>query len=205
MSGPVFTEGEKKHEIEVNMKHIIKPACSLFLIAGITTALLGLVHALTLEPIAIQLREAQERTMRAILTEATDFRELPTEPSGSMIRAFEALSGGEVIGYIVELAPVGYAGPINMMVGISTAENAIAGMRVLRHTETPGLGSHITREVFFGRFDNRPLSPIRVVRSAPGPDEIEALTSATITTRAITDAVNEAIEWYNAERLAGRL
>ena len=178
------------------MKHVIKPACSLFLIAAITTALLGFVYAFTLEPIAVQHREAQERTMRAILTQATDFRELSTEISGSITRVFEALRGGETIGYIVELAPPGYSGPINMMVGISSADNTIAGMRVLRHTETPGLGSHIVRESFFSRFDGRGLSPIRVVRASPGPDEIEAITSATITTRAVAYAVNEAIEWY---------
>jgi electron transport complex protein RnfG len=71
----------------------------------------------------------------------------------------------------------------------------------MKHTETPGLGSLATQESFYRKFDNRNLVPVKVVRTAgtagAGEDEIVAITSATITTRAITNAVNEAIEWFN--------
>ncbi|MCL1993029.1 MAG: RnfABCDGE type electron transport complex subunit G [Spirochaetes bacterium] len=183
------------------MKHILKLAFSLFLIAAFTTAALGLTHWLTLEPIAEQARRTQERTIMTILPQATGFNQLTEEMSGSMIGIFEVFgAGGNAIGYIVELAPAGYGGAIYMMVGILIAENQIAGVRILRHTETPGLGSHIVRERFYGMFNNRALTPLNVVRAAPGPNDIEALTAATITTRAITDAVNEAIHWYNTTR-----
>ena len=178
------------------MKHIIKPACSLFLITALMTALLGLVYRLTLEPIENQHRIIQDRTMREVLTQAEDFRELDVALSGSMVRVFEGFRGEQTAGYVIELAPGGYSGPIIMMVGISKTEDRITGMRILRHSETPGLGALATRENFYKRFDGRALTPFRVVKSAPGANEIEAITSATITTQAITDAVNEAIEWY---------
>ena len=179
------------------MKYIIKPAASLFLIAAITTTLIGLVHRLTLEPIADQHRRTQERTMREVLPQAGEFRELDVDLSGSMVRVYEGRRAGETAGYVIELVPTGYSGEIVMMVGISRAENLISGMRILRHSETPGLGSHAARSTFYRRFDGRALRPLSVVKSYPGPDEIEAITSATITTRALTYAVNEAIEWYN--------
>ena len=179
------------------MKHLIKPAFSLFIIAAISTALLSLVRDLTLEPIQNQRRRTQENTMRAVLGEASEFREIAFEKSGSMTRVFEGRNEGVLIGYVIEASPMGYAGPIDMMVGISSLRNQVSGIRVLRHSETPGLGAVITQESFFQRFQGRNLIPLRVVRTLPGENEIQAITSATITTRAVTNAVNEAIEWYN--------
>ena len=181
------------------MKHIIKPAFSLFIIAAISTALLSFARDLTLEPIQNQRRKTQENTMRVILTEAAEFKELQIPPSGSMVRVFEGRNGGQLVGYVVELSPVGYSGAINIMVGISVSKNEIAGLRVLRHTETPGLGALSVNESFYGKYEGKKLVPLRVVRISPGENDIEAITGATITTRAITNAVNEAIEWYNKE------
>ena len=178
------------------MKHIIKPAASLFLIAAVITTLIGLVYRLTLEPIAYQYRITQERTMRDVFPQAGEFREINVNLTGNMVRVFEGIRAGEILGYVIELNPDGYSGKINLMVGISRADNNITGMRILKHTETPGLGSHAARAGFYRRFDGRALRPLAVVKTYPGLDEIEALTSATITTRAITYAVNEAIEWY---------
>ena len=179
------------------MKHVLKPALSLFIIAAITTCLLALAHSLTLEPIANQVKKTQEKAMKTIIPSASGFREIQTEKTGNIDRVFESYSGNETLGIIVELSPGGYSGDINMMVGILKAENKIAGMRILKHSETPGLGALAVKEKFFRKYDNRKLVPLRVTRSSPGENEIEAITGATITTKAITDAVNEAIEWHN--------
>ena len=183
------------------MIHVIKLALKLFIVAAITTTLLVLTHMVTLEPIANQIRTTQERMMRALFAHATGFEEIPVEQTGNILRVFEASNDGETIGYVVELSPPGYSGRINMIVGISTENNALAGIRVLRHTETPGLGALIVTERFFSRYEGRGLVPLRVVRSASSDDEIDAVTSATITTVAVTDAVNEAIKWYRESGL----
>lgn len=177
------------------MKHVTKPALILFLIAAIVTSLLSLVHAVTLEPIAEQAKRTQEKTMREVLPQATEFGELSIRSPENVVAAFAGRADGERIGYVIELAPEGYSGKINMMVGISTVDNVITGMRVLKHTETPGLGALATKEKFYSQYDNRPLSPITVVKAGAREGEIDAMTSATITTKAITDAVNEAIEF----------
>ena len=183
------------------MIHVIKLALKLFIIAAVTTALLVVTYMATLEPIANQNRLTQERLMRALLAQAVDFEEIPVEQTGSIVRVFEASNEDGAIGYIVELSPVGYAGRISMIVGISTEDNSLAGIRVLRHTETPGLGALIVTERFFSRYEGRELAPLRVVRSGAGGNEIDAITSATITTVAVTDAVNEAIKWYQESGL----
>ena len=180
------------------MKHVIKPALALFTIAAVATTLLSLVQDLTLAPIQNQRSRTQENAMRAVLPEAMEFREVAAQASGNISRVFEGFAEGRLIGNVVELSAPGYSGAINIIVGISVVRNEVTGMRVIRHSETPGLGALAARESFYRRFDGRQLVPLRVVTASPGEDDIEALTGATITTRAVTDAVNEAIEWYNA-------
>jgi electron transport complex protein RnfG len=178
------------------MKDILKPALSLFLIAAVFTVLLGLVRSFTLEPIEKQRRSTQEKTIKEVLAEAEDFRELSAERKGSIVKILEGINGGKTIGYVIELAPVGYSGEISMMVGISKDREEISGMRILKLSETPGLGALAAKEKFYKRFDGKKLVPLKVVKTPPGAGEIEAITSATITSKAVTDAVNEAIEWY---------
>ena len=179
------------------MKHIIKPALALFTIAAVASTLLVLVQDLTSEPIENQRRRTQENGMRAVLPEALSFNLISNEVSGNIDSIYEGMGMSGLAGYVADLSIIGYAGEINILVGISTTENKISGMRVLRHNETPGLGALIARESFFRLFDNRELVPLRVVTSSPAENDIQALSGATISTRAITNAVNEAIEWFN--------
>ena len=189
------------------MKHIVKPAFSLFIVAALSAVSLGVVYNVMADPIAENQRRTRERVLREILTEATEFVEAPevlAETSDSRIRierVFEGRSEGATVGYVVEIVTgAGYGGDIIMMVGILSAQNRIAGVRVLRHSETPGFGAVISRESFFRRFDGRSLIPLAVVRRAEADEnEFQAITSSTITTNAIVGAVNEAIEWHNAQ------
>ena len=182
------------------MKHIFKPALSLFIIAAVVTTLLGLVRLLTLEPIAQQTRKTQEKTMKVILPEASAFSEIAAADKKykTIDKIYRGTADGQNIGYILELSPDGYSGAINMMLGISTLKNEIAGMRILKHTETPGLGALAVKEKFYRVFDSRKIIPLAVVRGPASENEIQAISGATITTRAITGAVNEAIDWYAA-------
>jgi len=186
------------------MNYILKPAVTLFITAVITISVVSYAYNLTLEPIQRQIRRTQEAAMGAVLPQASDFRQMPFDKTGSITGIFEGLAEGQVIGFVVALSPGGYGGNIDMMVGISIPDEKITGMRILRHSETPGLGALATREFFYRRFDNRPLVPLGVARSSPGENDILAITSSTITTRAITNAVNEAIKWYqDAQYRAG--
>ena len=186
------------------MKHIIKPAASLFITAVLTVAALSVVYNLTLEPIEKQKHIMRDAAMREVFPQGSEFREIQTEKTGSITAVYEALSNNVLTGYVVQLSPEGYSGAIDLMVGILLPDEIITGMRVLQHTETPGLGALAVREDFYNQYNRRPLTPLGVVKTAPGQNEIQAITSATITTRAITNAVNEAIEWYFLFRGTGR-
>ena len=183
------------------MSYIIKPAVTLFITALIATIALSAVFNYTYEPIQIQRQLRREAAMRAVLPQAYEFRETQAQISGSMVAVFEALSDdGTVLGYVVSLSPTGYTTNIDMMVGICADEEIVTGMRIVQHAETPGLGALATRPAFYRLFDDRPLIPLGVVRASPGAHDIQAITASTITTRAITYAVNEAIGWYLAAK-----
>jgi len=188
----------------MSLKYVFKPAATLFIIAVITVASLSVVYILTKEPIKNQKSRTQEAAMREVLPQAAEYRQIEIEKTGSIEAIFEgyytseALSDSVLIGYVVQLSPEGYSGKIDLIVGISAHNEKITGMRVLRHTETPGLGAHAVKEEFYRRYNGLPLEALGVVRNNAGGNEIQAITSATITTKAITNAVNEAIEWYLA-------
>jgi len=178
------------------VSRVVRTSAVLFVNAVIIVTLISVVYRLTLNPIENNNNRQREAVMKAVFPQADAFSELPGETSGGIVNVFEGIVSGETAGYVIELSKEGYSGKIQMLVGISSVDEIITGMRVLRHTETPGLGALAVKEDFYGKFDNRTLIPLSVVRASPGENEIDALTGATITTKAITDAVNEAMDWY---------
>ena len=196
----------------MSIKYILKPSLTLFIIAAITIAALSVVYSLTLEPIEKQKQKVQEAAMREVLPQASGYKEIPLTNSlpefrSGIVAVYEGENHGKLTGYVVQLSREGYGGNIDLMVGISAPSvtgditgEKITGMRVLRHSETPGLGALAVKEKFYRRYDGKDLVPLEVVRKSPGENEIQAITSATITSRAITSAVNEAIEWYRGGR-----
>lgn len=187
----------------MSLRYILRPSLTLFLTAAVTIAALSVVHTLTLEPIEKQKQKTREAAMAEVLPGAFEYRQLPedryTAPggnSGSITAVYECLYNGVTAGFVVQLSPAGYGGNIDLLAGISSAGEKLTGMRVLRHSETPGLGALAVKENFYRQYDNRALVPLGVARNSPGVNDINAITSATITSRAITGAVNEAIRWY---------
>jgi len=184
------------------LSNIVKTSAFLVVTAVIVVAMLVISHSLTLEPIEYKFATAREAVMRESFPQADSFEEYRQEGGfpGNIVGVMEASAGGIPVGYVVELSVHGYSGDIRLMVGISSAEGVIAGMRVISHSETPGLGALIVKEAFYSRYSNLPIAPLTVVRAGAGEHEIDALTSATVSTRAVTRAVNEAIAWYDGAR-----
>jgi len=178
------------------MNYILRPAATLLITAVIVVAALSVVYNLTLEPIEKQKQKTQEAAIRDVMPGTAGFREVQIDKTGDITAVFECAAGGTIAGYAVQLSPEGYSGKIELIVGISAADGKISGMRIMKHSETPGLGALAVKEKFYRQYDNRALSPLSVTRTSPGENDIQAITSATITTRAVTNAVNEAVEWY---------
>ena len=102
---------------------------------------------------------------------------------------------GEHVGWVVPAGGQGFADRIEVLIGLDATASTITGLYVLEQKETPGLGDYITGEEFRGRFrDRRTDEPLVVVKSDAGvPNEILALTGATISSESVSGIVNAAL------------
>jgi len=171
-------------------------------IAGLSLA--G-VYEVTKEPIAYQKKLEVIRSLEAVLPGLdTDpdsfFLDLERE-DGSAVRVFRspAEGGDEVAGAAFEVvAPDGYSGNIYIMMGVLPDGN-LGGIEILSHAETPGLGSLIVNESWKGIFRGRSLDNTNFKVKKDGGD-IDQLTGATISPRAVTGAVEKGLIWFRDNR-----
>ena len=110
---------------------------------------------------------------------------------------YEGKDGADIVGYTVKVLPKGYGGEIELIVGISS-DGKITGINIGNMSETPGLGAKAKESDFQSQFTDKPASDLTLVKgSASSEDEVSAISGATITSTAVTNGVNVAIELFN--------
>lgn len=165
---------------------------SLFITCCVAAFALSQVYVITKPKIDYQRQVAGLRTaFGAVMPEANRF-----EPANSDSTVWRAFSGDERIGTIVRVAKQGYGGLVPVAAGIDL-EGRVVAIRVASPAEglkeTPGLGLKATEEKFRNQFQGKSSSELRLKKDG---GTIEAITGATITSRAVTEALREAMERY---------
>lgn len=187
----------------INVKDIIIPTISLFIICVIITAALAFTNALTKDTIAQNELNAQNESMKIVCPDADTFQLVSENDNGDIYAGLD--KNGNVVGYAVSTQASGYGGAIKVMTGIST-DASIIGIDVFYNDdETPGLGKNTSNESFTSQFKDL-LAKDKIVVSkdyAGEGQQVDAVTSSTISSRAVTDAVNKACELYNTEISGG--
>lgn len=183
--------------MKIKFKDIFVPAVTLLVICLVVSALLAGTNALTKEPIAENALKKSQEAMQSVCPGAVSFE----GGKGLEVEVYKALDeSGNVIGCAIPVTSKGYGGDIQIMVGISSVDGGmVTGVEILSHGETPGLGANATAEEFRNQFkDNPSLHGFSVVKDGTGGTEgkIDAITGATITSNAVTNAVNEAVNIY---------
>jgi len=140
-------------------------------------------------------------------------------PEGADVRALETVyvgigEDGAPDGFAVPAAKPGFQDIVSLIFGYDPGTGTLRGMKVLSHKETPGLGDEIEKdEEFTGQFagPSVPLIGVKPARGTDDPAEIDMVTGATISSRTVIAAINEALERvrplldaYEHEREAGR-
>lgn len=178
-------------------KDIFIPVISLLLICLVSSALLGGVNMLTadrIEQLAAQtVIEAQNE-----LLPADSYQENEIDGT-SYVTALDA--DGNILGYIFTTSSNGYGGAIKIMTGI-TLDGSVAGISLLEINETPGLGMKAKNESFLNQFVGATGTLTVTKDGSDMPNTVQAITSATITTKAVTAAVNKALSLYNSVKEA---
>ena len=171
-------------------------------ITFISSAVVGGVNMITVEPIAKAKEATEQAAMKAVLPE---FKEVKSETVtlddiDVVVSTASAESG--VVGYAVKtLTKNGFGGEVSLMVGFTT-DGKVYNINVLQHAETPGLGSNMTkvdnpliRSIKGFNPADKKLVGGRLAVTKDGGD-VDALTAATISSRAYVDAVNRAWAAY---------
>lgn len=164
----------------------------LFVIALVCSAAVAVVYDMTKEPIAKAQEQKVVDALRMVLPEFEEVAEM-AEREG----VYEAKVGEEVVGYAIEsTSPNGFNGDVTLMVGVA-ADGIIHNIEVLAQAETPGLGANMESEdnVLLGSFRGKDGSKMTMTVKKDGGD-VDALTAATISSRAYAEAVAVAYEVY---------
>lgn len=178
-----------------NAKEILIPTVSLFLICAVVTLLLAVTNSVTKPKIAQLQAENENKTKAAVLNTATSFSE-PKSASlnGNEYTYYQGFDGETLTGYVFTVSSKGYGGDIIAMVGVN-ADGTVSGVEFLSISETAGLGMNAQKDSFKKQFEGK-SGAIGVTKNAPSDNEIQALTGATITSNAVTTAVNDALALY---------
>ncbi|MBR2961798.1 MAG: RnfABCDGE type electron transport complex subunit G [Alistipes sp.] len=169
----------------------------LFTITLLSSAMVGGVYMLTEKPIAEAREAAKQASLAAVLPAYDRAESWQMDAHGVQLTVNKAFSGDEVVGYAIEtLSSKGYSGEVKLMVGFDTA-GKILNISVLQQKETPGLGANMQREdnSLLRSFRSKQASDIKMAVRKDGGD-VDALTAATISSRAYTEAVALAYEVY---------
>lgn len=158
---------------------------TLFAISAICAVLLGLVNMITMDPIKAAIQAKTDKAMQAVLA-ADSYTEVPYSGGNAMVT--KIYQAGDQ-GWVVQVAPSGFGGAIDMVVGVDTSFT-ITGVDIIKMTETSGLGANASKPEFKEQFKGASGS-VAVTKDGGA---INALTGATITSRAVADGVNAALE-----------
>ena len=166
------------------MKKILGLVVSLTIISGVCAGVLAYVDLITKEPIKATAAANEQKAVKAVM------------PAG--VESVEAQDGffvgkdaaGKVVGYAAKGKDAGgYGGDIVLMVGFTADKKTLVAYKTLQATETPGLGMKLNAPEFAGQFKGKDGTSLKVKKDG---GEIEAIASATITSRAVCKAIADA-------------
>lgn len=188
--------GKQKNEF-VQLGGIL---CAITLVVALV---LGAVNAVTVEPIAQQNAQKIEDSLGNVMPGAeseqidvpegtTVTTETKNATSVEILSAYKMTKDGADAGYCVEVGPTGFGGAVDTMVGIDTEGNVTGISVISASSETPGLGARSTEPEFQAQFAGQVGTEVAVTKDG---GSIDALTGATITSRAVSEGVVAAAQF----------
>lgn len=178
------------------MKEMLKITLSLVAIFIAAGLIMGVTYKYTSPVRFIAEKKEKEEALRAMAPDATD----PITPAGNWSSShgkpyeyYMATSNGKAVAYISSTAGKGYSSYIAMLVSMDT-DLKIKDVNILHHGETPGLGDQVEdRKLFLDQFKGKALSQLVLLKTET-KENIQAISGATISSRAVTNGVKDAVQ-----------
>ena len=176
--------------IKKNREDIIKPVGVLLAICIIIPLALSVTNKVTAKKIAELENENSKKNMQSLVS-ADDFEKC----SDGGIDYYTAIKGGETAAYIFTESAKGYGGDVSVMTAVKP-DGTVAGVAILDVSgETPGLGQNAAKESFYSQYAGLKKGVSLLKNGARAENnEVDAVTGATITSTAVTRAVNKALD-----------
>ena len=167
---------------------VLRVAVTLLLICGVVALALAGVNAITEDRIA-DLKEASTQAAIAAVLPGGGKEVSFTDDTGLVTKVFASDAG-----YAIQVAPSGFGGTVTMMVGVDT-EGKLLGVQVVSHSETAGLGAVAADTTDAGNaFRSQFVGMSGSVSVTKDGGQVEAITGATITSRAVCAGINAALQ-----------
>jgi len=178
------------------MKEMLKITLSLVAIFIAAGLIMGVTYKYTSPVRFIAEKKEKEEALKTMAPDATD----PITPAGNWSSShgkpyeyYQATSSGKPVAYISSTAGKGYSSYIEMLVSMDT-DLKIKDVKILHHGETPGLGDQVEdRKLFLDQFKGKALSQIVLLKTET-TENIQAISGATISSRAVTNGVKDAVQ-----------
>lgn len=196
------------------MNKLVKDALILTLITLIAGTALGVVYEVTKNPIAQAQEEATQEAYKSVFPDAAGFEDhqdfdataasnvvhdagYSDDDIDNVVDAVDA--NGSLLGYVITVTShAGYGGDITFSMGV-TLDGVMNSYSITSISETAGLGMKAKESGFADQFVNIVSNVYEVVKTAPSSDtEIQAISGATITSKAMTNAVNAGFVYFNS-------
>ena len=169
------------------MKRIIQLGSLLGAFCVVFGVLLAFVYIITKPQIEFNAKKNLEDSLKEVLPKASLFKRLNINSN----EAFEGKTKEETVGYILLQSPKGYSGKIEMLIGIDS-KSSVSRVKILTQTETPGLGANVVSEKFLKQFIGK-----TVKNKLEAKKDIDAITGATISSKAVCSGVKEALQDFS--------
>jgi len=186
------------------MGDILKVTINLTVICALAGLILSATWATT-DPVRLDMeKQERDQALKGLIPSAekiTPVRKIVIE--GKEGEIYKAETGGQPVGYIVESSGRGYSSFIRLLVAVNP-DYTVSGVEVLSHAETPGLGDQVGERWFKDQFKGKSPDHLVVIKGET-KDDIQAISGATISSKAVTKAVKEAVETLKAESEKGGL
>ena len=184
-------ENMTAEKLQIEPKYILRLAGTLFGICLVVALLLGVVNSFTGPVIEQAQAEKTAAAMQQVLP-ADEYRPMDQLPDG-VLSMNEAVSGGAVTGYVVEVAPSGSQGKITMLVGVDAETGTVTGVSVTDHSETPNIGTKVVDDPsVLARFVGMSHDGGDITVNA-GTNRFDGVSGATVSSKGVTAGVITAL------------
>lgn len=181
------------------MKNHVKIGIILCIVTTIAGVLLGFSYEGTKELIK-ENSKIDKKELQALMPEATSVKTSNLDLSSNeyVKEILEGVNNDVPCGYLIKAVSKGFHGDVEIMVSLNL-EGSVNAIKILSHSETPGVGSKIEKKDFSDKFQLKKGDKLSLVKnSSSKANEVEGISGATVSSTAVVNGVNEALKIFNS-------